>query len=117
MPASDWNEICQQTICWEPMTGRDGYGKPTYGTAQTFWGRRVFTELRRNASGQGPGGSAVDIASGSYVWILGVPAVNLEDRVYVLGDTTYPPVLNVTKWPDETGIDIATKVTLGSAIG
>ncbi len=112
MPASDWEDLCPQTIVWEPLASRDSYAKPTYGAQQTFRGRRVY-KIERVPSGANEPGAVV--LSSSTIWILGTPAVKYEDRVYVSGDAApYPPILNVQRYPDENG-DLFTKVMLGSA--
>jgi hypothetical protein len=121
MPASDFSELCLQTIVWEQMTGRDAYAKPTYAAPVTFapplGGRRVFDVVRKSSAGTGPAGSGVEFVSGSYIWILATPGIGLEDRVYVQGDTIFPPVLTVKSYPDETGAPFYVKVTLGSFNG
>lgn len=107
------------------MTGRDAYAKPIYAAPVAFspftspvtGGRRVFKEVRKGSAGSGPAGSGVDFVSGSEIWILATPPIGLEDRVYVQGDTVFPPVLNVESCPDETGAAFFVKVTLGSANG
>ena len=112
MPASDWSDLCPDAIVWEPLASRDSYGKPTYGAAQTFQGRRVF-KIERVPSKLPESGAVV--LSSSSIWILGLPAVGYEDRVYVQGDAApYPPILNIQKYPDEVG-NLYVKVQLGSA--
>jgi hypothetical protein len=111
MPASDWADLCPHTIGWTPLTGRDQYGKPTYGPEQTFQGRRVYKIERVPSGGQGDG--AV-VLSSSTIWILGTPAVGYDDKVYVVGDAKFPPVLNVMRYPDEAA-ELFVKVQLGSA--
>jgi hypothetical protein len=98
-------------IGWTPLTGRDQYGKPIYGPEQTFQGRRVFKIERVPSGGQGDG--AV-VLSSMTIWILGLPDVKYDDRIYVVGDDKFPPILNVMKWPDENG-DCYVKVQLGTA--
>ena len=122
MPASDWTDLCQQTIIWEPMVSRDRQGKPSYGAPVTFspadsqGGRRVFKQVRRSVSAGGnPGGSVVEYVSGSVIWILAIPDIKQDDRVYVLGDTKFPPIVSIDKYPDESGVDMFVKVSLGSA--
>ncbi len=116
MPASDFSELCEQTIVWEQKTGRDAYAKPIYAAPVTFapplGGRRVFKQVRKSS-----GAGAVDFVNGSWIWILATPAIGLEDRVYVQGETVFPPILNVESFPDETGVAFYVKVTLGSANG
>lgn len=109
-----WLDLCPQTIVWEPMTGRDQYGKPTYGAAQTFRGRRVLKQGR--VASRAPNGEAITTLTSSTIWILGLPAVKpLEDHVYVQGDTPpYPVVVSTDRYPDEIG-DLFVKVYLGAA--
>ncbi len=125
MPASDWSELCPFTVVWEPMTGRDEYGKPSYGPPVQFapptGGRRSFKAVRRTTGGGAtPSGTVVDFMNVSYIWILATPNIGLEDRVYILGDEPLnedgdrPPILGIDAPPDELG-DLYRKVTLGAA--
>jgi hypothetical protein len=118
MPASDWADMCTETVVWEPKTGRDQYGKPTYGTAQTFTGRRQYKLVRTGGSSQGaiPGG-APEVNSRSQIIILGYPNIGYEDRVYIQGDTEpFPPIVDIEKPKDENG-GHHVKVYLGGANG
>lgn len=113
----DFTDLCVQVICWEQMTGRDEYGKPSYAAVQTFAGRRVFKATRIAGFSRAVRGEGAEVLSVSQIWILGIPAVGYEDRVYVQGDTApYPPVLSFDRYPDEEG-DAFVKVMLGSANG
>lgn len=117
MPASDWSELCPATIIWEALASRDAYGKPTYAAPVTFapplGGRRVFKTVRKYG-----GMGEFQFIQGSVIWILATPAIGNDDRVYVQGDAApYPPILEITQPPDETGTGPATRVTLGSAKG
>jgi len=116
MPASDWLDMCPQTICWQPMLSRNQYGKPVYGPAQTFRGRRVFKNTRVSAYERGTKGQGAEVISESQIWVLALPNIKYEDKVYVQGDTAFPPVLNIQRYPDEQG-DLFTKVYLGSSNG
>ncbi len=119
-------ELCQMTVVWEPMTGRDPYGKPQYGPPVTFdpannqGGYRVFEQVRV-ASGMGPNavdGSAVDFEEGSTIYLLATPDIGLEDRLYIQGDPEpYPPILNRQRYADETGVEQFVVITMGSANG
>ena len=94
------------------MTGRDQYGKPTYGPAQTFIGRRVDKIERVPSGGQGDG--AVVLSSHT-VWILAdLEKLGYDDRILVDAETVYPPILSIQRYPDEAGAKF-TKVLLGSA--
>lgn len=108
--------LCPQTICWEPLTGRDAYATPTYGPVQTFRGRRVFKNQRVAAYERGTKGQGAEVLSASQIWILGTPDIKYEDKVYVQGDTVFPPVLSIQRTPDENG-DLFVKIMLGSSNG
>lgn len=115
MAATDWANIAPATICVETMLTRDAYGKPaTFAAVQTFNGRRVYKTQRVASSANG---QAVDVLSASVIWILGTPTIGLDDRVYVQGETTYPPVVAVDQPTDKTGAKHHTKVYLGSFRG
>jgi len=105
--------LCKQRIVWQPMVSRDEYGKPTYGTARTYRGRRAFKAVRTAAKGE-PG---MDVISSSQIWIMAPLAIGEEDRVYVLGDDPEkaPPIISVERSPDSTGAEKFVKVLLGSA--
>ena len=109
MPVSDWADLCTSSVHWQPLTGRDQYGKPSYGPAQTFIGRRVDKIERVPSGGQGDG--AVVLSSHT-VWILANPAIKYDDRISIDDETVYPPILNVQSFPDETG-ERYCKVMLG----
>lgn len=111
MPGSDWYDICPAVVLHEPCTSVDGYGTPQYGDPVSYRGRRVFKQVRKASGGN------VDFVQGSEIWILGTPTVKNDDRVYVQGDTVYPPILNVEAPTDEDGLVNHVKVTLGSANG
>lgn len=116
MPASDWEDLCVQTIVWEAKATRDQYGKPdSYDDPITFAGRRVF-EQKRITSHEKSIGQGAEMLSTSHLWILGTPDIGYEDRVYVQDDTAFPPILSVERYPDENG-DLFVKVFFGSANG
>jgi hypothetical protein len=115
--AAEFLDVCTQTICWEPMISRDQYGKPAWGAAQTFPGRRTYTIARVPAQARVRGEGA-ELVSSSNIIILGTPLIKYEDAVYVLGDPTpYPPILNIERHVDETGFEVYVKVSFGSANG
>ena len=123
MPASDWSDLCQQTIVWDACTGHDSYGAPLYAgppvefsPANQQGGRRVFKTVRRQSPGA-PSGSAMEYVNGSEIILLATPDIGLEDHVYVFGDAApYPAIVDFKKEPDETGVDLYCKVTLGPAV-
>ena len=101
------------------MTGRDQYGKPSFGPVQTFLGRRVFKNSRVASYERGTKGQGPEVISESEIIILAALSLTYDDRIYVSGDdlTRLPPILSWGRNPDETGQDVFTKVMLGSANG
>ncbi len=83
------------TVIWDPAVGAN----------EVFRNRRVPS---------GAGGQAVDVISPSQIWLMATPAVKLDDRVYISGDTTFPPIVAVNKYADETGIDQFLEIMFGS---
>lgn len=104
--------LCRQTIVWQSMTSREVTGKPIYGgSPQTFRGRRVISTVR---IASGPGEGVIFLPQWT-IWILATPLIELDDLVYVLGDTlTPPPIRSVERKPDETGLDIYVKVLMAA---
>ncbi len=101
-------DLCPHTIVWEALIARDIYGKPTaYDAPQQFRGRREF-KAQRSVTTQG----SADMPVKSTIWILGLPDVKYEDKVYVLGDDSSmtPPVNVIERIPDEDG-DLFTKIS------
>lgn len=115
--AADWLDLCQQTIVWQSLSGRDEFGAPSFSDPVTFRGRRVFKNARVAAYERGTKGQGPEVISSSQIWILDTPTIGYEDRVFVLGDLVFPPILSWEQYPDETGNDLFTKVMLGSANG
>jgi hypothetical protein len=123
MFAASFADMCVQTIIWEPTIGRNQYGKPAYGTPVVFTppagGRRVFKITRVKAYERGVKGQGAEMVSESQIWIMALPDVHYEDKMYVMGDdpSTAPPILSFERYPDETGQDQFMKVLLGSSNG
>lgn len=121
--AADFVDLCVATVIWQPITGRDQYGKPVYGSQQMFQGRRVNKYSRVAAYERGIKGQGSEAISEAQIWILGTPAVKYEDAVYLDGDlasgqdpSVLPVVLSVQTFQDENG-DAFVKVFLGSSNG
>src|ERR1017187_973518 len=117
--AQDFRDMATQTIAWQPMTGRDQYGKPTWGAVQTFPGRRVFKNSRVASYERGTKGQGPEVISESNIIILANLTLGYDDLIYCQGDDTsrLPPILSWGGNPDETGVNVFTKVYLGSANG
>src|SRR5215471_19726584 len=97
--ASEFLDMCVQTIVWEPMVARDAYGQPLYGAPTSYRGRRVYKFTRVPSKGGDP-----DDLSESTIWVLGLPDVDYEDRLYVQGDLPpHPVIMSILRYPDETG--------------
>jgi hypothetical protein len=123
MNASTFLPLCRQTVIWCPLVSRDDYGKPVYGPAQSFPGRRTYKFSRVASYERGTKGQGPEVISESQIWMLSltlpVPNVKYEDQIYILGDdlTRLPPILSVGQPADETGAAFFTKIFLGSSNG
>jgi len=119
--AADFLDLCTQTIAWQPLAGRDQYGKPTWGVVQTFPGRRVFKNTRMPSYERGTKGQGPEVISESQILVLAMLDLSYDDLIYVVApvaDTApYAPILSWGGNPDETGANVYTKVMLGSANG
>lgn len=116
--AVEFSDVCTMIVVWTPKTGYDRFGKPAYGSPQTFapptGGYRVFRNKRVVS---GAGGQAADIISPSQIWLMATPAINLDDQVYVSGDTIFPPIVAVNKYADESGLSQFLEIMFGSFLG
>jgi hypothetical protein len=121
MFAAGLSDLCAQTIVWEPTVSRDKYGKPVYGAPVVFapptGGRRVYKNTRVKAYERGVKGQGAEMVSESAIWLLAIPNIQYEDRLYVSGDAFAPPILSIERYSDETGQDVYTHVLLGSSNG
>ena len=119
--ADEFSDMLNQTIVWEKVTSRDSYGKPTYGAPVLFappnGGRRVYKIKRVAGFSRAVKGEGTDVISDSQITILAAPVIGWDDRVYVQGDTLFPPIVSITQYPDETGVAQYTEVDLGNANG
>ena len=114
--ALEFLDMCPETVVWTPLASRDAYGKPTYGVAQNFPGRRIYKKSRVPAQAK-VRGEGSEVVSSSEIIILDVPDIKYEDAVYISGDTApYPPILNIERHEDEVGV-VYVKVIMGSAGG
>ncbi len=84
------------TVTVEPFTGRDEYGRPTYGAATQYRARVVgMQRLVRTPDG-------AEKVSATTVYLASAPGVGPEDRV-TLPDGSQPPILVVSRMPDDRG--------------
>jgi hypothetical protein len=113
--AADFLDMCPPlSVVWKPLVSRDAYGKPTYGAAQTFTGRRIYRK-GRVAAGMSVKGEGSEVVSSSEIIILATPNVGYEDQVYITGDVApFPPIVNIERHTDEIEAQYV-KVVMGSA--
>lgn len=97
MAIADFLPLMIDTIQLAPFTGRNDYGKPTYG-AQTPYRSRVVYESHNVRTSDGN-----EVVARGRVWIAGTPAITAEDQL-TLPDATTPPVLVIEKYPDTVGM-------------
>jgi len=107
MGISDWVDMMPHTVSLEPFVSEDAYGLPTYGASVDYRARVI----RKPHYVRGQEGK--DITADGMVW-LGpptsdltsdtVPTVTTRDRITLPdGTLTTPPILSVSKIPDEDG--------------
>lgn len=106
MPVSDWADMMPHTVTYAAVSGRDAYGKPTYGTAVTYRARVVYKQTRivNRLNGQ-------DAIATGVVWLAAKILPSLDAQV-VLPDGSTPTILNWEVFPDEEG-DHHTKLYFG----
>lgn len=101
----DFGSLLRQVIKVAPFTGRDGYGNPTYGTDVVYRGRLVGRRrLVRNDQGE-------QVVSTQTVYLGSNANLSTKDKVTLTtGDAgsteaalLTPPILEVGRYPDETG--------------
>lgn len=96
-------ELLKQTVTFEPYTGRNSYGKETYGAAVPQ-PARVTEEL---VMVRQPDGS--EKLAKTLVRLDGNAVVDSRDRI-TLPDGTHPAILSVARFPDESGTNYTVKV-------
>jgi len=103
---SEWADMMPHAVTYAPVSSRDKYGKPTYGTAVSYQARVVQKQTRivNRINGQ-------DAIATGVVWLAGSPTLSLDGRI-TLPDGSTPTILNWEVVPDEEG-DHHTKVYLG----
>jgi len=84
------------SVTIEPLSSRDTYGKPTYGTGVVYQARVV---RKRKAYRRKDGTEA---ASSSVVYLGGVSGATEQSRI-TLPDVTQPVIGAVNLYPDELG--------------
>lgn len=93
---SDLSDLMTDTVTWSPMTSRDDYGQPSYGSATVLDARVVRkNKLVRDSQGQ-------QVMSTAHAWVNGSPAIKPEDKV-VLSDSSNNPIVSIERYQDEKG--------------
>lgn len=108
-------DLAPQQLTLEPLTGRDNYGKPTYGAAVSYNCHMIYKNQRVAAFSRAIKGEGADMISTAQAIIMGTPAVKYDDRI-TLPDGAQPVILSVERHADETG-DVYVKVLFGNANG
>jgi hypothetical protein len=95
--ANEFADMASATIQHFPIVSRDGYGKPTYGTAVPYKAREAFkTRMVRDKEGQ-------EVTSTAQVWIIGAPVIDPEDRV-LMSDGKERTIASVDRPTDEISV-------------
>jgi hypothetical protein len=114
----DFQDMCTAQIVWAPLTGRDEFTKPTYGTQTTYFARK----FRKNKLITTKDGKIVPTTA--QVWVIGLPSsaqypnglppppIDPQDYFMFLDDNTVPVIAGVDRPEDETAEDAVTKVYL-----
>lgn len=94
------------TVMIAKRTGRDGYGKPSYGP-DVPWRCEVEEQVQRVKTMNG-----IEVVHSTVVYVLGNPGVTVDDRV-TLPDGSTPPVLGSERYSDLKGTPME-KIVLGN---
>lgn len=92
----DFRDMMADTCQFSPLSSRDSYAVPTFGSATSFNCRLVRkNRMVRDAKGQ-------IVVSTARVWLQGHPNITPEDRV-TLSDGSNPVIVSVERESDEFG--------------
>ena len=93
---SDFSGLLKDQVSLADITGRNDFGKPTFGAAVSYSCRIVHNnKLVRDRTGS-------DVVSTSQVWLTYVESTTVESQI-TMPDGSTPPILNIEKFPDESG--------------
>jgi hypothetical protein len=96
MAISDWSDLFPFTVYHAEFASRDAYGEKNYGSEAGYSARIINKQkLVRGADGQ-------NVLSSGQVWLLGAPAIDVEDKI-TLPDNSTPPILATERFSDENG--------------
>ena len=107
-----FDDLMNDTVTVASVASRDVYGARTFNTAVSYSNCRVVYKTQRIVNFEGK----ETFAAGT-VWFSGsdLPDISPHDQL-TLPDTTTPPILQVSKFPDEDG-DHHIKVSFGVSSG
>jgi hypothetical protein len=89
--------MMKDSITYAPLSSRDAYGKPTYGTAVTY-SARVTNKKNKVTRKDGQ-----EVVSNTMIRLYSnVATLTVEGKV-TMADGTTPTVLTIDHFPDETG--------------
>lgn len=96
MSIADFLDMMSDTVIVAPLSSRDDYGKPTYGTGVSYTARVTFKDrwVRRS--------DGTEVLSKGVVWIGATPTVKVDDQL-TLSDGSSPPILQADTISDEDG--------------
>ena len=95
--------LLKQTVTREPMTSSDEYATPTYGTLVSIKARVVYksTLIRTSVSTSSAQDGARELVSSAMI-TTDIAGWKTTDRI-TLPDGKQPIILDVKRYPDETG--------------
>lgn len=104
MSIKDFIDCMPHTITHKPLTGRNDYGKETFGTA-TSYVARVVQKPHNVTDPQG-----IEVVAKGEVWVgpkvgdvdSALPTIGVTDQI-TLPDGRTPTILAVDTYPDEVG--------------
>lgn len=93
----DFGDLLNDTVVYRPVTGRDEFGKPTFG-APVSYQTRVVESIRRVTSRI----TGDDAISGTQIWIEPISNLNIDDE-FTLPDGRKPSLITWSVFPDDNG--------------
>jgi hypothetical protein len=100
-----WAHLMSTSVSVAPFTGRDGYGKPTYGTAVTYKAHiSRKRELVRSAGGQQvESGQAVHLNTNAAIQPTALLTLSTGDVGSTEAAQTSPTIVAVARLSDQRG--------------
>jgi hypothetical protein len=94
---ADLADLMPATVVIAPTTGRDDFGKPSYGAGVSYKGRVVYKNIKVASRVTGE-----DVVASGFIVLSGLPVLHIDDRV-TLEDGTTPLMHAWDQIPDEDG--------------